>query len=97
MRAIAEAKGDKKALVAACWESNIDCTRFLSFFVLIVIQESFEVALEALTVIEQITGEVTPEKATELIAKVKAGYAAQAETPKAALLLDCVELLSRWV
>jgi hypothetical protein len=97
MRAIAEAKGDKKALVAACWESNIDCTRFLSFFVLIVIQESFEVALEALTVIEQITGEVTPEKATELIAKVKDSYAAQAEAPKAPLLMDCVELLSRWV
>jgi hypothetical protein len=97
MRGIAEAKGDKKALVAACWESGIDCTRFLPFFALIVIQETFEVALEAITVIEQITGEVTPEQANTLITKVKESYTAQSETPKAALLLDLVELLNRWV
>ncbi|MGP8217016.1 MAG: hypothetical protein ACLQQ4_15720 [Bacteroidia bacterium] len=96
LRAIAEAKGDKKVLVAACWESNIDCTPFLPFFTHIVIHDNFEVAMEALTVIEHITGEVNPQQANELIAKVKEGYTAQSETPKAALLLDLVELLRRW-
>ncbi len=97
MRAIVEATGDKKTLVAACWESNIDCTPFLPFFTEVAINEDFEVTMEALTVIEQITGEVSPQLATQLINKVQAGYAAQANTPKAALLLDLVDLLSRWV
>jgi len=97
MRAIVEATGDKKTLVAACWESNIDFTPFLPFFTEVAINEDFEVTMEALTVIEQITGEVSPQLATQLINKVQAGYAAQANTPKAALLLDLVDLLSRWV
>jgi len=97
MRGIVEAKGDKKALVAACWESNIDCTRFLPLFAEIVIRDNFEIAMEAITVIEQITGDVTPQQANELLAKVKESFTAQSETPKAALLLELVELLNRWV
>jgi hypothetical protein len=96
MRAIIEATSDKKTLVAACWEGNIECTPFLTFFATLVVKENFEVAMEALTVIEHMTGEVKPELAKKLIEEVKAQYKPQAETSKAALLLDLVQLLHRW-
>jgi hypothetical protein len=96
LRAIAEATGDKQKLVAACWEGNIECTPFLTFFATLVVKEKFEVAMEALTVIEHMTGEVRPEVAKKLIEEVKEGYKPQADSPKAALLLDLVQLLHRW-
>src|SRR5271166_1938844 len=55
IQAIMEAKGDKKRLVASCWEGNIDCTAYLPLFADIVIKDEFEVALEALTVVEHMT------------------------------------------
>jgi hypothetical protein len=96
MRAITEATADKKKLVAACWEGNLECTPFLTFFTTLVVKENFEVAMEALTVIEHMTGEVRPELAKKLIEEVKEQYKPQADTPKAALLLDLVQLLHRW-
>jgi len=96
IKAIALAKGDKRTLTAVCWEADLDCARHLSFFVNMVINDSFEEALEAFTVIENITGQITPQLATDLITKVKEAYKAQSDSPKATLLVDTVELLHRW-
>jgi hypothetical protein len=96
IKAIAEAKEDKKTLTAVCWEADLDCARHLAFFTNMIMNENFEVALEAFTVIEHITGEIAPQLATDLIAKVKEAYKAQSDTPKATLLVDTVELLHRW-
>lgn len=97
MKGIVQAKGDKKVLVSAAWESGVDTTRFLPLFAELIIRDDFEVAIESLTVIEQMTGEVTPQQATELIGKVKEHYAAQSNSPKGPLLMDLVDLLSRWL
>lgn len=94
IRAIREATGDKKRLVAVCWEGNIDCHEYASFFTDIVIKDEFEIALEAFTVLEQITGEVPAEQIKSLTERVKAAYSQN--DPKAALYMDLVELFARW-
>lgn len=97
VRGILSNPKDKKTLIVAVWESNLDASPYVGIFTEIVIRDEFEVAMEALTVIEQMTGEVPAQKATELLKHVQENYAAQANTPKSALLLDLVDLLNRWV
>ena len=93
IHALEEAKGDKKRLVAVCWEANIDCNEYIDTFAGIVLKDDFSVAMEALTVIEHMT-DIPATKVIEWVDKVKAAYSA--DNPKAPLYMDLIELLRRW-
>lgn len=77
LKAIDEAASDEKRarIIAACWEIDMDCTKDFLFFVKQACSNDFNVALEALTVIENIenaidTGEL--EEAKKIVtAKIK--------------------------
>jgi hypothetical protein len=60
LKAIDEAVSDEKRarLIAACWEIDMDCTKDFLFFVNQACSDDFNVALEALTVIENIENEI---------------------------------------
>jgi hypothetical protein len=94
MRAIEEAKGDKKRLVEVCWEADLDCNRHLGLFTDVVLNDEFQTALEAMTVIEHMSPDVAVTPVAPLIDKVRASYSA--DSPKAALYMDLMELLRRW-
>lgn len=77
MKAIDEAESDEKRarIIAACWEIDMDCTKDFLFFVKQACSNDFNVALEALTVIENIENAIPPaelEEAKKLVtAKIK--------------------------
>jgi hypothetical protein len=71
--AISESKNHPKKhlLVAAFWEANIDCKDHLSFFVDLALNDSYEVCLEALTVIEEMQGPIDKNQTSESIGKIE--------------------------
>jgi hypothetical protein len=54
MRAIEDDKykGIRKTILAACWQNGLDFSTFLPVFIDLVIQEDWETAFEAFTVID---------------------------------------------
>jgi hypothetical protein len=94
IRAIDEAKGDKKRLIEVCWEADLDCSRHLALFTGIVLNDEFQIALEAMTVIEHMSPDIAVTPVAPLIDKVRAKYTSS--DPKAALYMDLMELLRRW-
>lgn len=61
----------KYMLVAAFWEANIDCKEHLDFFVELALNDTYEVCLEALTVIEEMQTPSNEKNIALLISKSK--------------------------
>jgi hypothetical protein len=97
MIAISEAASEnKKKLLTACWEADLDCTPSINMFTEIVINDDFPIAIEALTSIENMHGTIVPAQAEALLNRIMEIYPAQADTPKGHLLADLIELLRKW-
>lgn len=96
MTAISEAKGDKKKLVATCWEADIDCDRYLTLFTDIVLNDELTIAMEALTTIENMRGHSPQPEIASLLAKAMERYPKEAGTPKGQLINDLIEVLRGW-
>lgn len=97
MTAISEATPEnKKKLLIACWEANLDCTPNINMFTEIVIHDDFPIALEALTTIENMHGTLTAAQAEALLNRIMEVYPSQANTEKGHLLADLIELLRKW-
>jgi hypothetical protein len=64
-------KDFQRILVAACWESSINCSAFLPFFVDLAIISDYMVCLECLTVIENMDGPFELQEINQAIEKVK--------------------------
>lgn len=97
MTAISEAEPEnKRKLLIACWEADLDCTPSINMFVNIIIKDDFPVAMEALTSIENMHGLITTTQAEGLLNQIMEVYPAQADTPKGHLLADLIELLRKW-
>lgn len=87
---------NKKKLLTACWEADLDCTPNIDMFVEIVLKNDFPIAMEALTSIENMHGLISTARAEELLNRIMEIYPAQADTPKGHLLADLIELLRKW-
>jgi hypothetical protein len=72
--AIASPKANtvRNILVAACWESEINFSKYLPFFILLALDENYLISLEAITTIECMEGPYNEKDITEAIKKVKA-------------------------
>lgn len=93
-----EAKNVKAALVAACWEANIDCSNYLSFFVRLALEEEYLVAMEAITVIENMSGNFKADEISECRMKLHGTLSKMnAEDPRIELLKDLSIILERFV
>lgn len=73
LKAIAkeENKEIQYKLIAACWESEINMSKYLPFFVLLTADENYLVSLEAITVISEMQGPFEPNHLSEAIQKIK--------------------------
>lgn len=97
MTAIKEARPEnKRKLLIACWEADIDYTPEIDMFADIAMNDDFPVAMEALTSIENMHGHINEDKVKELLSRIMEIYPAQADTPKGHLLADLIELLRKW-
>jgi len=61
----------RKELVACCWQNGLTYNEYLPVFIDLVIQEEFQVAFEAFTVIENMVGRIEDEIIEKEIVKVK--------------------------
>ncbi len=91
-----KAKNNKHLLVAACWESEINFSKYLSFFILLVLEPDYLVSLEAITVIENMAGPFEKETVKEAIKKIKAEQK-NITTEKAVLFNDLVATLEGFI
>ena|SRR6218665_1337807 len=66
-----KANENRHLLVAACWESEINFSKYLPFFVLLATDDNYLIALEAITVIENMEGPFEPAHITEGIKRLR--------------------------
>ncbi|CAN5485421.1 hypothetical protein BH10BAC1_BH10BAC1_18160 [soil metagenome] len=66
-----KAKNVRHLLVAACWESEINYSKYLPFFILLALDEDYLVSLEAITTIETMEGPFTQTDVANAIIKLK--------------------------
>ena len=82
----------RNILVAACWESEINFSKYLPFFILLALDENYLISLEAITTIEYMEGPFTEKDITEAIKKVKA-FKKDNTTERQVLLNDLIATL----
>lgn len=90
------AKNNRFKLVAACWESEINFSNYLPFFILLALDQDYLVSLEAITVISTMEGPFNQEHVIEGIKKVKAAKK-DITTEKIVLLNDLVDTLEGFI
>ncbi len=83
-------------LVAACWESEINFSKYLSFFILLALDENYLISLEAITTIENMEGPFVPADVKEAIKKVKAEQK-KLNSERAVLLNDLIVRLESFI
>jgi hypothetical protein len=66
-----KAKEKRHRLVAACWESEINFSKYLPFFVLLAVDNDYLVSLEAITVISTMEGPFDKKHLEDALVKVK--------------------------
>lgn len=57
-------------LVASCWQNGLDYSKHLPYFVQLVIDQEFQIAFEAFTVIENMYGKIEGDLEMKLIEKI---------------------------
>ena len=64
-------KSIQKSILTACWQNGLDYAGYWPLFVEIVIQEEWETAFEAFTVIENMDNLPEPETAKQIIERIE--------------------------
>jgi hypothetical protein len=91
-----KAKEVRHIMVAACWESEINFSKYLPFFILLALDPDYLISLEAITTIENMEGPFSQKDLEAAIEKVKA--AKKKETSERQVLLnDLVDTLERFL
>ncbi len=91
-----KAKNVRHKLVAACWESEIDFSPYISFFILLSLDNDYLVSMEAITVISTMAGPFNNDVVKDAIIKVKAAQET-GTTEKTVLLNDLIDTLEGFV
>jgi len=97
--AIKESKDHHKKhmLVAAIWEANIDCKDHLPFFVDLALNDSYEVCLEALTVIEEMQSPFDSAMIKESLKKTSDWLKANEKNDKRVLIENLKDFLTQFI
>jgi hypothetical protein len=79
-------------MVAACWQNGLDYSKHLPYFVQLVIDQEFQIAFEAFTVIENMYGKIEGDVETMLTEKIEQSIQG-AEERKQYLLRGMLEII----
>lgn len=82
----------KKELLTICWESRFDFSDHLDLFVDILINDDFIIAFEALTVIENLSANISEEIKIEQINRLKEAIL-KADNTKQQLIHDAIHII----
>ena len=88
-----KAKEVRHLLVAACWESEINYSKYLPIFILLALDEDYLISLEAITTIENMEGPFTETDVNAAIKKVKE-FKKNITNERQVLLNDLVDTLT---
>ncbi len=96
--AIASPKSDKNRhqLIAACWESEINFSKYLPFFILLALDADYLISLEAMTVISNMEGPFEKDNVLDGIKKIKEEQK-KLTNEKAVLLNDLIYTLEGFI
>lgn len=83
-------------LVAACWECEINFSKYLPFFILLALDPNYLISLEAITTIENMEGPFVEKDVKEAIQKVKTEQK-KISSERAVLLNDLIMTLEGFV
>ena len=92
-----KAKMNKHLLVAACWESEINFSKYLSFFIILALDSDDLVSLEAITVISTMEGPFNNDAVKEGIKKVKVAIQNNVDGARTVLLNDLIYTLEGFI
>ncbi|HWR99313.1 MAG TPA: hypothetical protein VN249_01800 [Prolixibacteraceae bacterium] len=79
-------------LVAACWQNGLNYSKHLPYFVQLILDQEFQIAFEAFTVIENMYGKIDHDTEVVLLEKI-ARSLPQAEDRKQYLLKGLLEII----
>ena len=91
-----KANAHRHLLVAACWESEINFSNYLPFFVLLATDENYLIALEATTVIENMEGPFESTHITEGIKRLREKQKS-ISNERVVLLNDLIAVLENYI
>jgi hypothetical protein len=94
LAAIASPKSDgkKHILVAACWESEINYSKYLPFFIVLALLDDYLISMEAMTTIQNMEGPFKKENLEDGIKKIRAKQK-EINSERAVLLNDLIVTL----
>jgi hypothetical protein len=79
-------------LVASCWQNGLNYSKHLPFFVQLIIEQEFQIAFEAFTVVENMYGRIEGDTESMLLAKIEKSIPL-AEDRKQYLLKGLLEII----
>lgn len=79
-------------LVASCWQNGLNFSKHLPYFVDLVLDQEFQIAFEAFTVIENMYGKIEQDIEQQLLAKIENALP-NAEPDKLYLLKGLTEII----
>jgi len=79
-------------LVASCWQNGLDYSKHLTYIVQLIIDQEFQIAFEAFTVIENMYGKIENDVEAALLEKIENSIP-QAEERKQYLLKGLLEII----
>lgn len=82
----------KKDLLNAYWQTSLDFSPYPNLFVDILIQDDFEIGIEALTIIEIVTENIEDSKKTDIYNKIKSNLP-ESNSPKKDLMIAALDIL----
>jgi hypothetical protein len=88
----AERIEEKTLLTAACWESGLDFTNHFLFFVELACHDDFKLAMEALTVVENVEGMIDENTLTKALE-----FAQNAKSKNEALISELIKVIKERV
>ncbi len=96
LEALSEAKDEKQviALTAACWESGLDFSEHISFFITLALAHDPEICIEVLSVIQEMKGKIGKDILEEQRSRVRKGIEA-ASSGKQLILQEILSALAK--
>jgi len=90
-----ENKDILKELVGACWQNNLDYHESLDLFIKLILTDSYEVSIEAFTVIENSIGSISDSSRSKYLNTIQKGLPG-VEAEKQPLIRELIRMIEQF-
>lgn len=84
----------KRILLNTLWQTNFDVYAYIDYFVSLIITDSFEIGIEALTLLEIAVEDSNSEQKSAIKSLLHQALTSSSESQKTALLMQAVDIVS---